>query len=115
MWNGTIGLPVAFASQIAPGCATFAGPRGPSSVNAAGFPPPCRASAAAAPCARRVSTSPARAVAEALDDAGDPLAVEILAVMTTIAPAKRNYVEGKIRPCQNAMIGCRPLRLTASR
>ena len=31
-WNGTIGLPVTFASHNAPGCATRAGPRGPSSV-----------------------------------------------------------------------------------
>ena len=36
-WNGINGLPVAFASHTAPGCATSAGPRGPSSVNATPF------------------------------------------------------------------------------
>src|SRR5262249_26512200 len=38
MWKGRMGLPVALASQMAPGCAIFAGPRGPASVNAAGRP-----------------------------------------------------------------------------
>ena len=38
IWNGTTGLPVAFASHTAPGCAMRAGPRGPSTVNAAGLP-----------------------------------------------------------------------------
>ena len=33
-WNGSSGWPVARASHTAPGCATSAGPRGPSSVNA---------------------------------------------------------------------------------
>ena len=37
-WNGSTGLPVALASHTAPGCATPAGPRGPSTVNPAGFP-----------------------------------------------------------------------------
>jgi hypothetical protein len=32
IWNGTIGLPVAFASQRHPGCTLCAGPRGPSTA-----------------------------------------------------------------------------------
>ena len=38
MWNGRIGLPVALASHTAPGCATRAGPRGPSTVMPIGCP-----------------------------------------------------------------------------
>src|SRR5207237_6767410 len=38
MWNGRSGLPVAPASHTAPGCATRAGPLGPSIVNAAHLP-----------------------------------------------------------------------------
>ena len=80
MWNGTIGLPVALASQTAPGCATRAGPRGPSTVNAAGQPsrhlaPQLHERARAA--ARR---RPARrAIAEPPHQPRHPLAVEVLA------------------------------------
>lgn len=35
-WNGRIGWPLARASQVAPGCATRFGPRGPSTVSATG-------------------------------------------------------------------------------
>ena len=74
------GLPVAFASQTAPGCATRAGPRGPSSVNAAGLPAAMSRFSCSSACDRAARRRSARrAVAEPLDDAGDPLAVEILA------------------------------------
>ena len=33
-----MGLPVTFAIQMAPGCATMAGPRGPSTVIPTGWP-----------------------------------------------------------------------------
>ncbi len=74
-----IGLPVAFDSQTAPGCATRAGPRGPSSVNATG-----RALDVAHHLQQRLPRAarrrPARgAIAEPGDDARDPLAVEVLA------------------------------------
>ena len=64
----------------APGCATRAGPRGPSSVKPAGFPAAMsRVSCSSALRAAARRRSARRAVAEALDDAGDPLAVEVLA------------------------------------
>ena len=74
-----MGLPVTFASHTAPGCATRAGPRGPSSANATGalldvahelqqrLPRPAR---------RRPAR---RAVAEPGDDARDPFTIEVLA------------------------------------
>ena len=74
------GLPVAFASQTAPAWATRAGPRGPSTVNAAGRP----AAMSRFNCSRALQRAARRGssrgpVAEALDDAGDPFAVEVLA------------------------------------
>ena len=79
-WQGRIGLPVAIASQTAPLLACRAGPRGPSSVNAV--------ASTGAHCLDHVPqrtagvsrTGPARgAVAEPLEDAGNPLPVEVLA------------------------------------
>ncbi len=80
MWNGTSGFSVAPASQTAPAWARLAGPRGPSSVKATALPgledalhlqqSPSR------PARRRAAS---RAIAKTLDDAGNPLAVEVLA------------------------------------
>ena len=50
MWNGTIGWPVTCDRNTAPGWATRAGPRGPSSVNAA--PCPCAISSRSSTSAR---------------------------------------------------------------
>ena len=74
------GLPVAFASHTAPGCATRAGPRGPSTVKPAGFPAAMSRVSCSSACAAAARRRPAGGpVAEPLDDAGDPFAVEVLA------------------------------------
>ena len=106
MWNGRIGWPVAPARKTAPGCATLAGPRGPSRVKAAGFP---------AASSRRSCTS-ARAPPRELEPRAVPYPKRPMIpaihspskfwlVMTMMPRCFQNRVAGRIRPCQNAKIG----------
>ena len=110
-WNGSTGLPVALASQTAPGCATRAGPRGPSTVNPAGFPAAmsrvsCR-SAFRAPrdVEPRAVPYPNRSMMPR-----DPLAVEILARDDDDAAAAEVICGG-----QDAAVPERHDRLAAAR
>ena len=74
-----IGLPVTFASHTAPGCATRAGPLGPSSANATGRRSTSRTSCSSALRATARRRPACRAVAELRDDPRDPFTIEVLA------------------------------------
>ena len=61
-------------------------------------------------CAAARRRSSRHAVTESRDDARDPLAVEVLADDDDDAAVAEVVEAPRIRPCQNAMIGCRPGR-----
>ena len=78
--RGAMGCPVAPASQTAPGCATRAGPRGPSTVKATGRPAVEIASQLHQRARRAARRRSARgAEPEPREERGNPLAVEVAA------------------------------------
>ena len=106
MWNGRIGCPVSRASQTAPGCTDRAGPRGPSTVNAAGRPA----------CMSRRSWARARRPSRDVDPRAVPYPnrsmmraihspSKFALVITTMPRRRQKYVAARMRPCQKAKIG----------
>ena len=101
------GCPVAPASQTAPDCATPAGPRGPSTVNAAGRPAAMsrlQLDAARATPPREVDPRavpyPKRRMIRAIHSPS-----KFSLVMTMIRGRGSRASPARIRPCQKAKIG----------
>ena len=111
MWNGRIGWPVAPASQTAPGCATRAGPRGPSTVKAAGAAGGQLAAqlheraraAARRRSARRAETRTASMIRAIHSPSKFSAGDDDDAAVAEVVESRR-----RIRPCQSARIGWRP-------